>query len=446
MTVSTDLRTPRKLAMLALAAASALALLGAGPADALPYRDTLTQWADRLDAAAVELDRTPVQTSTRIGEGGLMKLGSSGERVGRLAQRLAELGLLPADKVSEFFTTDVDHAVKAFQLAQRMKPDGLIGAGTRAALDRTPAEAAALMRQSAVAMRSFRDTAPDNVLVVNLTNQTTTLVRGGEEELTMRAIVGRPSRETPLLTDRITHVIVNPTWTVPPTVLKEDKLPMLRAKGTPGIQNAIVYLDGQEVAPETVDWHDVTPGRVRIVQQPGDHNALGRFRFNLTNPYDIYLHGTNEPRLFARELRSISSGCVRLEDPRRLAELLLQGSTVTPARIDRMLDKPQPQWIKLPTPMPVQFVYWIAMVEADGAIRLHPDIYDRLDDAPAAVSAPAPLPNAIPAVTPAAAPTTTPATAPVAVPPAAGQPDAGRTAMPLGKSGTTEMTADKSSI
>ncbi|WP_391347696.1 L,D-transpeptidase family protein [Azospirillum sp. A23] len=442
MIASADLRMSRKLALLALTAASAMALLGAGPADALPYRDTLTQWADRLDAAAVELDQAPVQTSTRIGEGGLMKLGSSGERVGRLAQRLAELGLLPADKVSEVFTTDIDRAVKAFQLAQRMKPDGLIGAGTRAALDRTPAEAAALMRQSAVAMRSFRDTAPDNILVVNLTNQTTTLVRGGEEELTMRAIVGRPSRETPLLTDRITHVIVNPTWTVPPTVLKEDKLPNLRAKGTPGIQNAIVYLDGQEVAPESVDWHDVTPGRVRIVQQPGDHNALGRFRFNLTNPYDIYLHGTNEPRLFARELRSISSGCVRLEDPRKLAELLLQGTSVTPERIDRMLGKQQPQWVKLAAPMPVQFVYWIATVEADGAVRLHPDIYDRLDDAPAAVSVPAPLSGALPGTTPAAAP----ALSPAAMPPAGGQPNAGRAAMPLDKSGTAENAANKSSV
>ncbi len=402
MTVSADLHKPRKLAALALAAASALALLGAAPADALPYRDTLTQWADRLDAAAVELDRAAPQVSARIGEGGLMKLGSAGERVGRLAQRLVELGLLPADKLSDLFTIDIDHAVKSFQLSQRMKPDGLVGAGTRAALDRTPAEAAALMRQSAAAMRSFRDTAPDSVLVVNLTDQTTTLVRGGEEELTMRAIVGRPSRETPLLTDRITHIIVNPTWTVPPTILKEDKLPMLRAKGTPGIQNAVVYLDGQEVAPETVDWNEVSPGRVRIVQQPGDHNALGRFRFNLTNPYDIYLHGTNEPRLFARELRSISSGCVRLEDPRRLAELLLQGTTVTPARIDRMLDRPQPQWVKLAAPMPVQFVYWIATVETDGTVRLHPDIYDRLDDAPATVSAPATdAPSTMPAAPPA---------------------------------------------
>ncbi|WP_255542743.1 L,D-transpeptidase family protein [Azospirillum sp. INR13] len=309
-----------------------------------------------------------------------------------------------------------------------MKPDGLVGAGTRAALDRTPAEAASLMRQSAAAMRSFRDTAPDDVLVVNLTDQTTTLVRGGEEELTMRAIVGRPSRETPLLTDRITHIIVNPTWTVPPTILKEDKLPMLRAKGVPGIQNAIVYLDGQEVAPETVDWYGVTPGRVRIVQQPGDHNALGRFRFNLTNPYDIYLHGTNEPRLFSRELRSISSGCVRLEDPRRLAELLLQGTTVTPARIDRMLDRMQPQWVKLATPMPVQFVY----LDRDRrSRRRRPPASGHLRPAGRRaghrVGSLVRTRSGAPAIAPAAAPA-----------PAAPPADTGRAAFPVDKSGTAK--------
>ncbi|MBP2297921.1 L,D-transpeptidase family protein [Azospirillum picis] len=399
-------------ALLSSALLSSALLIASLPADAAPYRDTLTGWADRLDSAAAELDHMPAQTSAPIGQGGLLKLGSSGDRVGRLAQRLVELGLLPADQVSSIFTPEIDRAVRAFQVAQRMKPDGLVGAGTRAALDRGPAEAAALMRQSAVAMRSFRDTAPDSVLVVNLTDQTTTLVRDGEEVMTMRAIVGRPSRETPLLTDRITHVIVNPTWTVPPTIMKEDKLPHLRATGTPGIQHAVVYLDGQEVAPETVDWQGVSPGRVRIVQQPGNHNALGRFRFNLTNPYDIYLHGTNEPRLFARELRSISSGCVRLEDPRLLAETLLQGTPITPARIDRMLDRAQPQWIKLPTPMPVQFVYWIATVTADGSVRLHPDIYDRIDEMPVTGPAAEPLPST--GVTPAVQPETGRASAPPA--------------------------------
>lgn len=374
----------RSLVVVVGIAALAFGLLSTAPsAQATPFRDTLTQWADRLDSAAAELDGKPDLLSPRIGDGNVLKKGSSGERVARLTQRLIELGHLPADQATDQFTRTVDEAVRAFQTAQGMRADGLVGGGTRTALDRSPAEAAGQMRQSAAAMRSFRDSAPDTILLVNLPNQTTTLVRGGEATLSMRAIVGRPSRSTPLLQDQITHVIVNPTWTVPPTVLKEDKLPLLKAKGTPGIQHAIVYLDGVEVAPETVDWSAVTPGRVRIVQQPGNHNALGRFRFNLTNPYNIYLHGTNEQYLFDREVRTISSGCVRLEDARKMAETLLADTTITPDRINRMLDKPEPQWVKLPTPVPVQFVYWTATVDENGNIHLHPDVYDRADEATA---------------------------------------------------------------
>ncbi len=375
------LSSARPLAVFAGIAGIVFGLLTIAPtADAAPYRETLTQWADRLDAVASELDSKPDLKSARIGDGALLKKGSSGERVARLSLRLIELGHLPADQATDQFTHVIDDAVRAFQLAQNMRPDGLVGGGTRAALDRSPAEAAAQMRQSATAMRAFRDTAPDTILLVNLPDQTTTLVRGGETTLTMRAIVGRPSRSTPLLQDQITHVIVNPTWTVPPTLLKEDKLPMLRSKGTPGIQHATIYLDGVEVAPETVDWNTVTPGRVRIVQQPGNHNALGRFRFNLTNPFSIYLHGTNEPHLFDREVRTISSGCVRLEDARKMAEILLADVNVTPDRINRMLDKPEPQWVKLAQPIPVQFVYWTATVDDNGAVHLHPDVYDRADE------------------------------------------------------------------
>ncbi|WP_353857750.1 L,D-transpeptidase family protein [Azospirillum formosense] len=358
-------------------------------AEAAPYRDTLTGWADRLDAAATVLEAEPERPVIRIGSGPLLKKGGSGERVERLTQRLAELGFLDAARRGDLFDEEVDTAVRAFQFSQRMKVDGLVGGGTRVALDRSPQEAAAQMRRSALSMRAFRDTAPDTVILVNLPSQTTTLVRDGEEALSMRSIVGRPSRETPLLQDQITHVIVNPTWTVPPTVLKEDKLPLLRAKGTPGIANAVVYLDGAPVEPAVVDWSNVSPRRVRIVQQPGDHNALGRYRFNMTNPYNIYLHGTNEPRLFDREIRTVSSGCVRLEDARGMAEALLATEHVSTARLDRMLDRQEPQWIKLSQPVPVRFVYWTATVDDRDAVRLHPDIYDLNEDmAPAAAPEP----------------------------------------------------------
>ncbi len=365
----------------------------AGTTQATPYRDALTGWADRLDAAAAVLETEAEPPIARIGDGPLLKKGSSGERVERLAGRLADLGFLDRTRHGDLFDESVDAAVRAFQLSRHMKVDGLVGGGTRVALDRSPQEAAAQMRRSAVAMRAFRDTAPDTVILVNLPSQTTTLVRDGEAALTMRSIVGRPSRETPMLQDQITHVIVNPTWTVPPTVLKEDKLPLLRSKGTPGIENAVVYLDGAPVEPGIVDWHNVSPRRVRIVQQPGDHNALGRFRFNLTNPYNIYLHGTNEPKLFDREIRTVSSGCVRLEDARGMAEALLVNEHISTARLDRMLERQEPQWVKLTQPVPVHFVYWTATVDERDAIRLHPDIYDLNEDTPPAAAPEAPGPG-----------------------------------------------------
>ncbi len=345
------------------------------PANAQTFRDTLVGWADRLDQSAAELEGQPPQPIIQIGPGPTLKKGDGGERTGRLIKRLVELGLLPPDQYKPLYTSAVESAVRGFQESQRMRADGVVGLGTRQVFDRTPAEAARMMRHSAVSMRTLSAEAPETVLLVNLPNQETTLVRNGAIAMTIRSIVGRPSRETPLLEDHITHVIINPTWTVPPTILKEDKLPSLRARGTPGIQNAIVYLDGVEVMPEIVDWTNVTPGRVRIVQRPGNWNALGRFRFNLTNDEGIYLHSTNEPKLFERALRTISSGCVRLEDARGLAELLLADVGVTPQKIDAILNKGQPQWIKV-NALPVRFVYWTATVQPDGAIRLHPDVYD----------------------------------------------------------------------
>jgi murein L,D-transpeptidase YcbB/YkuD len=362
---------------------AAAVLASGGPAGAGTFRETLDGWIARLDARAAELEAAPPVAITRVGPGATMKKGEAGERVGRLATRLAELGHLTPAQVRAVFDDTVDNGVRAFQLAQGLKPDGRVGDATRRALDRTVPEAVHMIRQSAASMRHVRDNAPESVLFVNLPNQTVTLVRNDQLELTMRAVVGRPSRETPLLEDRITHIIVNPTWTVPPTVLKQDKLPLLRTKGTPGIQHATVYLDGEPVPPEAVDWTQVTPGRVRIVQQPGDHNALGRFRFNLTNALNIYLHGTNEPHLFDREVRTISSGCVRLQDARLLAERLLAEVGVTTPKIDAMLATGEPQWVKV-NPLPVRFVYWTATVDADGAVRLHHDVYDMMDEVAAA--------------------------------------------------------------
>ena len=149
-----------------------------------------------------------------------------------------------------------------------MTADGKAGGATLAALNVTPAEEIASIRETLTRMAEFRATAPASLVVVNLPAQELALVRDGETVLTMDTAVGSRSRPTPLLTDTITHVIVNPTWTVPPTVMKEDKLPSLRRTGTPGIDHASVWLDGEPVDPALVDWTAVSPWRVRIVQAP----------------------------------------------------------------------------------------------------------------------------------------------------------------------------------
>ena len=300
----------------------------------------------------------------------------SADRVGRLATRLIELGFLMPEQWSDSFDEPIETAVRAFQLAEGLMPDGKVGEATRQALDRTPREAASLMRGAAASMRPVQATVPDTVLFVNLPSQTVTYIERGKLVFTMRAVVGRPSRQTPLLQDRVVSVTINPTWTVPPTVLAQDKLPNLRKKGRSGIKDAVVYLDGVEVVPETINWWSVSPERIRIVQKPGDDNALGRFRFNLTNGESIFLHGTNDPKLFERDMRAASSGCVRLADARLVAELLLRSAKMDTASIDRQLDSGKTKTVALPTAVPVRFVYWTAMVEAEGTVRVHPGIYD----------------------------------------------------------------------
>lgn len=358
----------------------ALLLAAAAPATASPVRAQVEAWISRLEQEIVTWQQQPQTPITGIGAGPMLKLNASGERVRRLAQRLRELGYLAAEHQSEVFGTSIEAAVRAFQESQQLKPDGRVGDRTRFALELTPAIAIESLRQTVEALRSFAAQAPDRGVLVNLPSQTATLIRQGQVVFTMRVVVGRPSRETPLLHDSITHIIVNPTWTVPPTVLRNDKLPLLRKTGSPGIDAADVYLDGEWVLPETVDWNTVSPGRVRIVQSPGDHNALGRFRFNLTNDQNIYLHGTNDPKVFSRDTRAVSSGCVRLEDARRMAEELLMDNGLTAIRLDPLLITGRPQWIKLNRPMPVRFVYWLATLEEDGSVRIHPDIYNVADE------------------------------------------------------------------
>jgi murein L,D-transpeptidase YcbB/YkuD len=323
--------------------------------------------------AAIDPNAAPV--APPIGPGPSLKTGASGERVDRLAAQLTARGLLAAGTYQGVYDDAVEHGVRDFQVSEGMTADGRVGDATLEAFDRAPAVTAAALTATMANVRHLAASAPREFFLVNVPSQTAYLIAGDKVELSMRVAVGRPSRPTPLLEDRITDVILNPTWTAPTTVLAKDKLPSLRRTGHPGIEGATIYLDGEEVDPALVDWSLVTADRLKVVQSPGDQNALGRFKFNLTNGESIYLHDTNDHSVFSRQNRALSSGCVRLAEPRKLAELLLGREGWSPERITAAVGRERTQGIGLNHPLPVRIVYWQATVDDGGVVHVYRDIY-----------------------------------------------------------------------
>ncbi len=348
----------------------------AEPARPLDTRPVLVRWAQAVAGKLTQIDLTAPPVAPPVGGRTTIKTGATGDRVNRLAAQLKARGFLAADGYHGVYDSAMETAVEAFQQSVGVLADGVAGESTIEALDRTPASAVVALKTTLDGMQKLAAEAPSEFFLVNIPSQTAYLIRGSTVAMSMRAAVGRPSRPTPLLTDRVTDVVINPTWTAPTTVLAQDKLPSLRKTGHPGISNATIWLDHVEVDPATVDWTAVTPDRIRIMQSPGDNNALGRFKFNLTNGQSIYMHDTNDHSVFLRQGRALSSGCVRLAEPRQLADTLLGREGWNGDRIERALDSGRTQFVTIHHPLPVYIVYWQAIVDDGSAVRINKDIYD----------------------------------------------------------------------
>lgn len=172
---------------------------------------------------------------------------------------------------------------------------------------------------------------------------------------TQKVIIGKPGRETPEMVDMVTHVVVNPRWSVPARIGRVDLVPQM--KKNPSMIEAMgyeFYADHQnkiQLEPGQIDWGALTTKTklpFYIVQRPGPNNALGSIKFVLTNDRSIYLHGTNHPELFVNDVRAFSSGCIRLEDPVKLANALLPTYNIEAA-----IAKKKEVWIKVSKPVPV---------------------------------------------------------------------------------------------
>jgi len=307
---------------------------------------------------------------TTLPDGGSIRPGMHDPIMPMLRQRLIAEGWLPANSKpagkgnDDLYDQPLSGAVAAFQAEHAIKSDGVIGKDTRAALD-LPAEAR--VQQLAVNLERLRwGEAPTEgrAVEVNLASYSLKVYQDGTPILTMPVVVGSRENPTPMIASRITTVVLNPNWTLPPNVIKE----ML-----PRIRDDDAYLRNKGIAREESDGH------VRLVQPPGPTNPLGRYKFIMPNDKDIYLHDSPDVAKFHYALRAYSHGCIRLGNPAALAALLLDDriATLPDGGLDALVQTGETRHIALSKPVPVSLIYRTTWLDANGRLVIGEDSYGR---------------------------------------------------------------------
>jgi murein L,D-transpeptidase YcbB/YkuD len=292
-------------------------------------------------------------------------------------------------------------AVKAFQRRHGLEPDGVIGRDTVAMLDVSMAHRVRQIELAMERMRWLPAMSDRPVVFVNvpLFRLWASDPRTGEEPLRMNVVVGKSvDHMTPIFVDQMEYVIFRPYWNPPYSITVKEIVP--QARRDPAYldrQNMEIVAsgeDGAEPLPATPEnLSGVLAGRLRLRQKPGPRNSLGLAKFIFPNADNIYMHGTPAQALFSRARRDFSHGCIRLEDPARLAEWILRDQPEwTRAKIDAAMQAERPTRVNLKPPLPVVLFYDTVHVNSDGVVFFVNDIYgdDRQLDAALAQGYPYP--------------------------------------------------------
>jgi murein L,D-transpeptidase YcbB/YkuD len=313
-------------------------------------------------------------------DGEALKPGASDPRVPALRRRLEIEGeLAPAQAAdSTLYDAEVEASVQRFQERTGLDPDGVLGKRTTAELNVPVGRRIDQLRASLERARWVIRDVEEDLLLVDIAGFKLHLFRDAEEVWVTRVQVGKPYTSTPIFKAAMTHLVFNPSWTVPPGILNKEVLPALRRDPSYlGAHNmSVVRSDGSVVDPSTIDWSKRFPYSIR--QEPGPKNSLGRVKFMFPNEYFVYLHDTPSKQLFNRADRAFSHGCIRVEDPLRLAELVLAGTEGWDrAAIDRVVTSEKTTTVFLKEHLTVMLLYWTAEVTRLGTVLFSEDIYER---------------------------------------------------------------------
>jgi murein L,D-transpeptidase YcbB/YkuD len=367
----------------------------AGSADIDAFIESFKPSSDRYDRTRLALEDYRRLAAgggwPNVPEGETLKPGTTDPRVQALRSRLAVTGEVsgPATGDPAFFDADLESAVRAFQARHGLEVDGKVGRESLAALNVPVERRIDQLILNLERRRWMPDDFGDRFVFVNLADFHLKVVvaSGGEEDTIFdsRVVVGTPYFRTPVFSDEITYIEINPYWTVPPSIARNELLPKI--KKDPGYlaKNEYVLFDGwgesaKTLDPQNVDWTQVRADNFgyKIRQEPGDRNALGRIKFMFPNQFNVYLHDTPSKSLFGRASRAFSHGCVRVHEPITFAEFVLNGQEGwDEAKVREVIDSGKRTVVPLQTPLPVHLTYLTAWVNKDGIVHFREDIYGR---------------------------------------------------------------------
>lgn len=315
-----------------------------------------------------------------VPSGATLKPGQSDPRISALRKRLARSGEYEGVGDGDLLDPQLVSALKTFQMLHGIEPDGVLGADTVAALNVTPAERVDQIRINLERGRWLLRSLGPNMVVVNVAGQYLHLFLDADKAWSTRVIVGKTYTKTPIFTETMKTIVFNPDWTVPRSIVKNEIF--AKASNDPGYLAANNYYltDGSGRPVGSVDWASYTAATFPyvVVQRPGPRNALGLVKFLFPNKYSVYLHDTPSRQLFDKAGRNFSHGCIRVENPLKLAELIMaRQKGWNSDKVSAVVSSGKMQSVALAEPLPVLVLYWTVDPSPKEGTAFYKDVYGR---------------------------------------------------------------------
>lgn len=312
----------------------------------------------------------------------LLKLGDSSSRVKEIKKRLQITGDYPKyAEIDSKFDETLKRAVMTYQKRYLIKVTGMVDKTTTYYLNLPVKNSIQAIITNLDKTKLYPKQFEDEYIEVNIPDFNLRYYKNGRKIMKKGVVVGRIDRPTPLFSNAVRYMVINPTWTIPDNLIKRDLIPVLRENPMYLKENNIHAFKGNKeitITQEMLDPYEKSeePVPYRFVQFPGDNNALGRVKFMFPNKYDVYLHDTDNKSLLSRRYKIYSSGCMRLEKPFDLVKLLLEHvrKNYSQSEIDKILESNEPVTIGLNQTIPVHILYF-TVYEEDGLAYFKNDIY-----------------------------------------------------------------------